>query len=197
MESYDYGNRTGVKRLSWQDFAELSRDLADSVRAFEPDVIVGVAKAGLLPATAVACALRCELIPVRISRRVDDVVVHRTPQWRVPLTAGLAGKRVAIIDEMADTGETLRLVAAHTRENGAPRILTAALVQHSWADPKPDHAALITDELIVFPWDSEVLVGSSWQLHPEIAEAVETVESRSGVSARDSEEESGPGSDES
>ncbi|MEM9406780.1 MAG: phosphoribosyltransferase family protein [Acidobacteriota bacterium] len=179
MESYDDGNRTGVRNLSWEEFARLSRDLAETVRAFEPDVIVGVAKAGLLPATAVACALRCELIPVRISRRVDDVVVHRTPQWRVPLTAGLAGKRVAVIDEMADTGETLRLVAEHTRENGAPKILTSVLVQHSWADPKPDFAALHTDELVVFPWDAKVLVDSQWQIHPEIAAAVESLERES------------------
>lgn len=181
MESYDYENRTGVRSLSWDDFAKLSRDLAEDVRAFEPDVVVGVAKAGLLPATAVACALRCELIPVRISRRVGDVVVHRTPQWRVPLTAGLAGKRVVVIDEMADSGETLRLVAEHTRENGAPRILTAALVQHSWADPSPDLSALVTDDLVVFPWDAKVLVGSRWEVHPEIAAAVEALEGRSCI----------------
>ena len=178
MESYDYQNRTGVRTVDWDDFSRLTRQLSQLVAAFKPDVIVGVAKAGLFPATAVACALRCELIPVRISRRVDDVVVHRTPQWRVPLTAGLAGKRVAVIDDISDSGQTLSMVSAHTRENGAPEILTASLVSHSWSDPSPDVCSLVTDDLVVLPWDQQVQDGGRWSLHPEIAEAVERLEGR-------------------
>ena len=44
------------------------------------------------------------------------------------------------------------------------------------ADPAPDVAGLVTDDLVVFPWDARVLVGSSWQVHPDIAEAVEKLE---------------------
>ncbi len=177
VKSYEYSRRTGVHRMSWDEFAEHAARLAELAETFRPDVVVGIAKAGLFPATAVACALRKEIVPVRISRREQDVVVHETPQWRVPLTRGLAGQRTLVVDEIVDSGETLRMVADHARENGAREILTAALVSHSWADPRPDVTALVSDDLILFPWDARVRVAGRWEPHPEIADAVRHLES--------------------
>ena len=79
----------------------------------------------------------------------------------------------AFVDEIADTGETLALVSAAAEERGAARIVTACLVAHTWASPAPDVAALITDELVIFPWDQRVLVNGRWQPHPELVMAVE------------------------
>jgi hypothetical protein len=33
-------------------------------------------------------------------------------------------------------------------------------------------SALITDALVIFPWDQEVLVEGEWQPHPEIVAAL-------------------------
>ena len=134
-------------------------------------MIVGIARAGLIPATMVSCNLRRELYPVRLTRRVDDTVRFASPVWRVPLPPAVAGKVVAIVDEIADTGETLALAAQSAREAGSARVVTACLVRHSWADPAPDVVALVSDELVVFPWDRRVLVDGQWQLHPELAAA--------------------------
>ena len=85
MRSYDYANREGVEPMTWERFAEASRHLAESLEPHRIDLIVGVARGGLFPATAVACALRCEFFPVRLSRREADEVRHRHPVWRVPV----------------------------------------------------------------------------------------------------------------
>ncbi len=76
MQSYDYSNRHGVESITWDRFADLSRDLAERLEACNLDQVVGVARSGLFPATAVACALRCEFFPVRLSRREADEVRH-------------------------------------------------------------------------------------------------------------------------
>ena len=94
------------------------------------------------------------------------------------VSSEVAGKVVAVVDEMADSGETLALVAARVRELGAARVVTASLVAHSWADPRPDHAALVTDALVIFPWDKEVLVDGQWQTHPELAAALDAQRDR-------------------
>ncbi len=60
-KSYDYAKRTGSRELTWEEFAELSATLAETLARRNIDTVVGVARAGLFPATAVACALRCEL----------------------------------------------------------------------------------------------------------------------------------------
>ena len=168
MQIYDYAHRAGFHPISWEAFGRLSRALAEAVAREEVDLAIGIARGGLFPASAVACALRRELFPVRLTRRVDDRVVHPAPVWRT----AVAGKAVAIVDEIADTGETLRLVATEVERGGATRVVTAALVAHTWATPAPRICALETDALVVFPWDGEVLVDGIWQVHPELASSL-------------------------
>jgi len=172
MKSYDYAHRKGVEEISWERFGELSRALTEQLAEKKIDIVIGIARAGLFPATAVACALRRELCPVRVTRRVNDVVQYESPIWRADVPSTVTGQRVAVIDEIADTGETLALVAARALERGARHIWTLSLVAHSWANPKPDFTALVSDALVIFPWDKQVYANGGWQLHPEIDEAV-------------------------
>ncbi len=153
MKSYDYTRRQGAQALPWDDFVHLCGELAEELAHFETEVIVGIARAGLLPAALVACIAR--------------------PVWRVPLTAEVTSRVVAVVDEIADTGETQALVSERARALGASRVITATLVSHSWAQPAPDVCALVSDKLIMFPWDQRVLAAGKWQLHPEIAGALE------------------------
>jgi hypoxanthine phosphoribosyltransferase len=79
---------------------------------------------------------------------------------------------VAVIDEIADSGETLALVASRALERGARQVWTVSLVAHSWADPQPDFTALVSDALVIFPWDQQIYTSGSWQTHPEIEAAL-------------------------
>jgi hypoxanthine phosphoribosyltransferase len=172
MKSYDYAQRKGIEEISWARFGELSQKLAEQLGDKKIDIVVGIARAGLFPATALACALRRELYPVRVTRRVNDVVQYQSPIWRVDVPSMVAGQRVAVIDEIADSGETLVLVASRALERGARRVWTVSLIAHSWADPQPDFTAQVSDALIIFPWDKQVYSQGKWQLHPEIEAAI-------------------------
>ncbi len=172
MRSYDYANRIGVEEITWERFPALAARLTVALAAHNVDMVLGIARAGLFPATAVACALRRELYPVRVSRRVNDRVQYTRPVWHLGVTPGVAGKIVAVVDEIADTGETLAMVANRVREQNARRVITATLVSHPWADPMPHITALVTDALVIFPWDKEVYENGRWQPHPELAEAL-------------------------
>ena len=121
---------------------------------------------------AVACALRREMYPVRVTRRVNDEVQYESPIWRVDVPVTVAGQRVVVIDEIADSGETLAIVASRAEERRARRVWTMSLVAHTWADPFPDFTALTSDALIIFPWDKEILTEDGWQLHPELESAI-------------------------
>ena len=168
MKPYDYTHRTGVLPLTWDDFARLAARLAELIEPFHPEIIVGLARAGLFPATAVACSLRCELYPARLTRRLNDQVITETPVWKVPISPAVSGKVVAVVDEMCDSGQTLALAAAQALELGARQVITASLVAHSWAAPAPQLTALLTDAFVIFPWDREVRVSGRWVPHPEV-----------------------------
>jgi hypoxanthine phosphoribosyltransferase len=172
VQSYDYANRAGVRELSWDDCADLAHRIAEELAARDIELIIGVARAGLFPATTVAMALRREFYPVRLSRRIDDEVRFDVPVWRVPVTADVAGRRVAVVDEIADTGQSLDLVKRAVLDAGARRVTTACLVSHSWSDPAPDVAATASDELIIFPWGRQVYVDGAWRLNPELEAAL-------------------------
>lgn len=168
MKSYDYSQRTGVIEIDWPEFAKLASQLVEKLASFQPEIVIGVARAGLFPATAVACMMRCEFFPVRITRRVNDQVVFSQPVWKTPAPDEVAGRRVVVIDEIADTGETLSLVADHLHNKRAASVTTACLVSHTWANPPPDVVAFTSDALIIFPWDRWVFMNGQWQPHPEI-----------------------------
>jgi hypoxanthine phosphoribosyltransferase len=172
MKSYDYAKRQGIRVLSWDDFATLGGQLAEQLDQAGIDLILGIARAGLFPATLIACYLRKEMFPVRLTRRINDEVVFKEPVWRVPLTVDLSGRVVAVVDEIADTGQTLQMVKKIALQSGAAQVKTASLVSHTWVAPAPDFTALVTDELVVFPWDQKVLIDGKWQPHPEIQAAI-------------------------
>ena len=172
MKSYDYAHRTGINRLSWNDFARLSRKLAQFVEPFHPQLVLGIARGGLFPATAVACSLRCELFPIRLTRRKDDIVVYEQPVWKVSVPPDVAGKIVVVIDEIADSGQTLSFAARTAKNQGAKEVITASLVSHSWATPAPQVYALMSDAFIIFPWDKQILVNGKWIPHPEVAAGI-------------------------
>ena len=173
LKSYDYKHRNGLRKITWDHFAQYSKNLAEMLSHEGIDVIIGIARAGLLPATAVACMLRKEMVPIRLTRRSNDEVVSEKPIWKVELPKNiLTDQVVAIIDEIADTGQTLSMVSDHAFKMGAKRVVTASLVSHTWAKPKPDFIILETDELVLFPWDYMVFIEGKWQIHPEYAEAI-------------------------
>lgn len=181
MKPYDYTQRNGVETLSWERYASLARQLVEQAAGFEPQIVIGIARAGLIPATSLACALRSELYPVRVSRRVGDEVRYDHPVWRVDVPGTVANQRVLVVDEIADTGETLQLVATRALECGAARVRTACLVAHSWANPRPDFCALVSDAFVIFPWYQEVYTGEKWELHPEIQAGLEAQKGDDGA----------------
>ncbi len=172
MLSYDYARRSGVIQVSWERFGELCRDLALAAAPYQPEAIVGIARGGWLPATVLACMLRCDLYPMRLSRREGGRVVHDTPLILLPPPAQVAGRRVLLLDDIADTGVTLSLGVRALKRGGAAEIRTAALVAHSWAEPQPDIVGLATDAFVVTPWDREVVQDGALVPHPDLAAAL-------------------------
>jgi hypoxanthine phosphoribosyltransferase len=175
QDPYDYATREGALALSWQDVENLTHRIVEQLAARGVETVVGIARAGLLPATAVAAALDCDLTPVRVTRRKDRQVVRAAPEWKVDVSPDVAGQVVAVIDEMASTGETIALVAGRVLERGATRVVTASLAAHTWANPMPDVVGLVSDALVIFPWDRLNYIDGAWVCNPEIVEALKVL----------------------
>jgi len=147
----------GVLDLSWELFGELCRALAlKVVRDYDPEVVVGIAAAGVIPGAVVAAMLQREFYTIKITRRGGEMQTRARPEILSAAPPQLAGKRVLLVDEICDSGETMRMALAAVRDVGPGEVRTAtSLVRKGgW---RPDYFALEGEDIVVFPWDREVL----------------------------------------
>jgi len=146
----------GVLHVEWPLFGELSRALALKVaRDFAPEVVVGVATAGVVPGCVVAAILGCDFHSILVSRRYGTERVRETPAVLGGAPGQVNGKRVLLVDETCDSGVTLRLAKAAIINAGASDVRTA--VSFRCGPYEPDFHALATESTIVLPWDREIL----------------------------------------
>ncbi len=171
-DPYDYSTRAGVRPISWDDFHGLVKALAVAVAPWRPEVVLPVLRGGAYPGALLAHILQVEVYPVRLTRRQDDVVVRETPLWLVEPPAAVAGRRVLVVDEMCSTGETLRLVRERALALGAAEARTATLYAHTWGADAVDYTGLITEELVLNPWDREIYRDGAFRFHPEYVGAL-------------------------
>ncbi len=153
--------------LSWELFGELCRALAVKVgREYEPEIIVGIAAAGVIPGAVIASMLRRDFFTLKITRRQDERIVRERPEILSAAPPQAAGKRVLLVDEICDTGETLRLALASVRGIGPSELRTATSLIRK-GGYRPDYWALEAEGVVIFPWDREVLEAGRLVVHPE------------------------------
>jgi hypoxanthine phosphoribosyltransferase len=87
------------------------------------------------------------------------------PSLTQPLSAQVRGKTVLVVDEIADTGKSLRLVIDHVQEQGAREVKTATLYYKPQSIVKPDFYEKQTDCWVVFPWEIKETVQQLWTKH--------------------------------
>ena len=151
--------------LTWEGFGVASRELAQQIvdSDFEPDIIIAVARGGLLPAGALSYAMGVKLSDaVNVEFYTD---VHETlpdPVLLAPMldTESISDKKVLVVDDVVDSGRTLALVLELLRSYGA-ECRSAVIYEKPRSEVRPDFSWKSTDEWIVFPWSAEEPVTKS------------------------------------
>ena len=71
----------GVLEIEWPFFGELSRGLALKVaRVYDPEVVVGIATAGVIPGAVIAAMLGREFHPLIVRRNYKSPRARSPPQ---------------------------------------------------------------------------------------------------------------------
>jgi hypoxanthine phosphoribosyltransferase len=152
--------------VDWPLFGELSRALALKVsREFDPEVVVGVATAGVVPGAVVAAMLDRPFHSIIVSRRYRATEVRETPAVLSAAPGEVMGRRVLIVDETCNAGDTMRLAKAAIVNAGAVEVRTA--VSFKTGSYKPDFYALKTESTIVLPWDREQIIDGELHANPK------------------------------
>src|SRR5215510_3138462 len=151
------GPPRGVLQVDWTFFGELCRVLALKVfREYDPDVVIGIAKAGVIPGAVVASILQRDFASIAITR--EGSVIAGPPRL-------VTGKRVLLVDETCESGNTMKLALAAVRELKPAEVKTA--VSFKTGPYKPDYFALENENFIILPWDLEVIVNGEIVVRPD------------------------------
>lgn len=144
--------------LTWQGFGLATRALSRNIAAsgFAPEVVVAIARGGLLPAGAIAYGLgvkNCGAINVEFYTGIGTV--RDRPEVLPPELdmSYLDGRRVLLIDDVADSGRTLDLAVRLLRDRGAD-IRSAVIYTKPTTIVQPDWSWKQTALWIDFPWSA-------------------------------------------
>jgi uncharacterized protein len=152
----------GVLQVDWALFGELCRVLALKVfREYDPHVVIGIAKAGVIPGAVVASILQRDFASIGITRNAPGAapaVIAGPPRL-------VTGKRVLLVDETCESGDTMKLALAAVRELKPAEVKTA--VSFKTGSYKPDFYALENENFIILPWDLEVIVDGEIVVRPD------------------------------
>ena len=143
--------------VSWEQFYRLVRKLAFAIRAagYCPQIVVAIGRGGYVPARVlcdyfdVMDLASVKLEHYRATERQASV------QVKYPLAADLTDRRVLVVDDVSDTGETFEAAIEHIFGHSRPASVRTAVLHHKQVSRfVPDYYAekVTRWRWIIYPW---------------------------------------------
>lgn len=157
MVSLPSKERFRCEILSWnrvvRDTIKLSKSIIDS--GFKPDIVVAIGRGGYVPAR-----ILCDYLLIRdlTSIKVEHwgIVATETEKAVIKfrLCTDIKDKSVLLVDDITDTGDTLRVSLKYLKDFGPKTIKTAVLIHKTCSVIVPDYfiSKIIKWHWVIFPW---------------------------------------------
>ena len=144
--------------MTWDELGAGARSLAEAVGedGFEPDLVLGIARGGLLVAGALGYALGVKntfTMNVEFYTGINERLEMPVVLPPVPDLVDFAETRVLIADDVADTGATLALVKGFC-EGKVAEVRCAVLYEKPRSTVNCEYVWRRTDRWIDFPWSA-------------------------------------------
>jgi hypoxanthine phosphoribosyltransferase len=145
--------------LSWELFGNASRELATMIAedGYEPEMILSIARGGLLIGGALGYALAVKntyTMNVEFYTGVDERLEVPRILPPAPDFVDLADAKLLIVDDVADTGHTLKSVHEFCAGK-VGEVRTAVIYEKSHSVVQCDYVWRRTDLWINFPWSDK------------------------------------------
>lgn len=143
-------------RLSWDDIEEQCTVLAKGIeeRAVPFDIIIGIARGGWVPARILSDILdNDDIHTVRVKFYESVGKTAKEPLILHPTQIDIEGKDILLVDDIADTGESLIVTTRHLKEKKAENIFVVTLVKKPQSKFTPDLFVRETGDWVIFPWE--------------------------------------------
>lgn len=144
--------------LSWDDAYALAERTAEKISGdgYVPDHIVGITRGGWVPSMMLSDLLGVkDLLSVRVEHWGKTAEKDAKAVLKYPLQTDLAGKKILLVDDLTDTGESMALAIEEIKKRNAAEVRTATLIHKKQSRIEPDYYAKKTDKWgwIILPWN--------------------------------------------
>ena len=115
---------------SWDEVVSLVTRITGQIKEcnFDPEIIIAMSRGGFTPARMLCDNLNIKrLASIQIEYYTGIGTTTKTPYVVFPLNANVEGSNVLIVDDVADTGHSLRLAKEQIRKNRPQTIKTATI----------------------------------------------------------------------
>lgn len=157
----------GTLEVDWQFFGELCRGLALKIaKTYDPELVVGIARAGVIPGAVVASILRVEFASITLKRSKQG----EEPSLISRPTQSPKGRRVLLVDSTCESGSTMRLALSVMREEGAAAVKTAVAIKTGTY--AVDYEGFTNPSFVILPWDRDVIEDGNIVMRKDYATAL-------------------------
>ena len=144
--------------LNWTDVFNLAKAAAKKIEdsGYRPDFIVALARGGLVPARTLSDLLGIKDVA---AIKVEHWGVTARPDKKAHIAHGinvdLSGRKVLIVDDITDTGESMRVAIDAVQKLNPAEIRTVALQHINGSKHVPDYYAeeIQTWTWMIYPWN--------------------------------------------
>jgi hypoxanthine phosphoribosyltransferase len=143
--------------LTWSGVAKDAKRLSGAIRSsgFGPDIIVAIGRGGLVPGRIISDFLHIkDLTAIKVEHWGIAATPDEKAVIRFPLNADIKGKRVLLVDDITDTGDTLRVTLEYLRGFRPQEVRTAVLIHKTTSEVVPDYylRKVTKWRWVIFPW---------------------------------------------
>ena len=160
---------------TWQSFYDQSKKVAKKIQdsGYHADIMIGLARGGW-----VLSRVLCDFLEIKdlVSLKVEHWGVTATPdgtaQIKYPFEIDLSGKKVLVVDDITDTGQSMKVATEYIKTMNPEEIKTATLMHIEGSEFIPDYyGGKVQWKWYIFPWN---YTEDMCNIVPKLAEKADT-----------------------
>ncbi|VVC02471.1 Xanthine phosphoribosyltransferase [Candidatus Bilamarchaeum dharawalense] len=142
--------------ISWTQAEKLCIKLSNKVKSYQPDVLIGISRGGLVPVRILSdlldihdvCVLRVQFYR-SIGHAPDEPRITQGQDMQI------SGKKVLVVDDISDTGKSLMVIKKFINDKKPREVKFATLHFKPKTSFKPDYYLSKTNKWVIYPWEKQ------------------------------------------
>lgn len=150
-------NTTQYEVPTWNQIYNMLIEQSKKIQKnnYQPDTIISIAQGGIIPTR-----ILIDLLPktpqtttIKIKTYTNIAQPNTQPTIEQPLTIPINDKKILLVDDISDSGQTLKIAKQHLIEKNPAKIKIATLYTKPTTQTPPDYAEKTTNNWVIFPWE--------------------------------------------